>query len=152
MSKIPKKEEINEEDLEFLKNIFGNSNQNHVLSSKFQELDDLKNQKSTQSSSKKVMIQITDDSKKMISDTLQEFAHSEKLSRETVRTPKEEKKTKTRKKRKKSNKQKNKDLTNLKILLEENNVLLRDLNQHFKTLQSKLRNFTEKPIKIEILK
>ena len=85
-------------------------------------------------------------------DTLQEFAHSEKLSGEIGRTPKEEKKKKIRKKRKKSNKQKNKNLTDLKILIEENNILLKDLNKHFETLQSKLRNLTEKPIKIEIIK
>ena len=64
MSKIQKKEEINDEDLDFLRDIFRKSDQNQVHGSQFQELDDLKNQKSTQSSSKKVMIQIKDDSKK----------------------------------------------------------------------------------------
>ena len=129
--------------------MFGESSQNHVKISHFQESAEIKKKFSTQPISKKVKIKIDDDSKELLSIDTQKSSFSKKSGKKTV---KEDEKIQTQKKRKKTKKQKNTELKDLMLIIKENNILLKDLNQHFKTLHVKLRNLTEKPIKIEIIK
>jgi hypothetical protein len=58
-----------------------------------------------------------------------------------------------RKKSRKTKKKRKKDIDiELEDIIRENNLFLKSLNQQFKSLEAKVSNLTEKPIKIKIIK
>ncbi len=149
---MAKKDNINEEDIEFLQELFGESKENNILIS---ELKDLKESK--------IKIAQKPESIEFLGQIKKESDKNFLIQKEQIRANKIEMKTssdllitKDSKRELKKRKIKKKELF-LEIaealpLIKENNRLLNELIQYYKSLENSFKALTQEPIKIKILK
>jgi len=148
---MSKKEEINKEDLEFLKELLGKSKKEEKETPNFREFKDLK-KKISENSIKDGLIQFDKKSEiishigggKLESEII-DLNHSHNL--QNIKNQK-----KSTKKRKIKKKELFLEIAEALSVVKENNILLNKLIQHYKSMETSFKALTQKPIKIKILK
>jgi len=148
---MSKKEEINKEDLEFLKEILGQSKKEEKETPDFREFKNLK-KKISKNSIKDGLIQFNKESE-ILSHKGGKKSESEiidlKYSHYLQNIKNQKKSTKKRKIKKK---ELFLEIAEALSVVKENNILLNKLIQHYKSMETSFKALTQKPIKIKILK
>ena len=147
---MSKKEELNKEDLEFLKELLGESKKEEKESPDFRELKDLK-KKISENSIKDGLIQF-DKKFEIISHIGGEKSESEIIDLNHSHNLKNmENKKRSIRNRKIKKKELFLEIAEALPLIKENNILLNKLIQHYKSMETSFKALKE-PIKIKILK
>lgn len=148
---MSKKEEINKEDLEFLKKILGQSKKEEKETPDFREFKGLK-KKISESSIKDGLIQF-DNGSEILSHIGGKQSESEiidlKYSHNLQNIKNQKKSTKKRKIKKKDLFL---EIAEALSLIKKNNILLNKLIQHYKLMETSFKALTQEPIKIKIFK
>lgn len=148
---MSKKEELNKEDLEFLKELLGESKKEEKESPDFRELKDLK-KKISENSIKDGLIQF-DKKSEIISHIGGEKSESEIIDLNHSHNLKNmENKKRSIRNRKIKKKELFLEIAEALPLIKENNILLNKLIQHYKSMETSFKALTQEPIKIKILK
>jgi len=148
---MSKKEEINKEDLEFLKELLGEPKKEEKESPDFRKFKDLK-KKISENSIKDGLIQFDKES-----ETLSHIGGGKSESEiidlnysHNLQSIKNQKRSIKNRKIKK--KELFLEIAEALSLIKENNILLNKLIQHYKSMETSLKALTQEPIKIKILK
>jgi len=148
---MSKKEEINKEDLEFLKEILGQSKKEEKETPDFREFKNLK-KKISENSIKDGLIQFNKESE-ILSHIGGEKSESERIDLKYSHNLKNmENKKRSIRNRKIKKKELFLEIAEALPLIKENNILLNKLIQHYKSMETSFKALTQEPIKIKILK
>ena len=148
---MSKKEELNKEDLEFLKELFGESKKEEKSIPDFREFKDLKKE-TLKSSVKDGLIQF-DENLVNISHARLKDSESKKIELKTSHNPQIMEDFKRSKKKKKIKKKELfLELAEVIPLIKQNNRLLNELIQHYRSIENSFKTLTQEPVKIKILK
>ena len=149
---MAKKDNINEEDIEFLQELFGESKENNILISELKDLKESKIKIAQKPEGIEFSGQIKKESDK--NNLIQkEQLRSNKIGMKTssdLLIPKDSKRE--LKKRKIKKKELFLEIAEALPLIKENNRLLNELIQYYKSLENSFKALTQEPIKIKILK
>ena len=137
MIEITDNEQINDEDLELLKDLFGNSEDQKKVINYFEDLKESKNLFSDNSKFTKVILKIDNQD-----EYLPQFKrfHNGEINKS--------KKIKKKLKKKELISQ----IYEAIPLIQENNSLLKELIQKYQTIDAKFKALTREPIKIKVVK
>ncbi len=145
---MSKKEEINKEDLEFLKQLLGETKEEEKESPDNREFKNLK-KKISESSIKDGLIQFDKEYKILYDKKIGNSELKNLNLKDSHNLPNIENQKKITKKRKIKKKELFLEIAEALPIIKENNKLLHELIQQFKLLNKAI---TQKPIKIKILK
>ena len=149
---MSKKDDLNEEDIEFLQELFGEVKENN---NKISELKDLKRSKinvAQKSETIEFLGQFKEESSKLNLIKEEQLGSNEiamKTSRDLLIAKDSKKNSKNRKIKKK---ELFLEIAEALPLIKENNRLLNELIQYYKLLENSFKALTQGPIKIKILK
>ena len=137
MIEITDNEQINDEDLELLKDLFSNSEDQKKVINHFEDLKESKNLFSDNSKFTKVILKIDNQD-----EDLPQFKrfHNGEINKS--------KKIKKKVKKKELVSQ----IYEVIPLIQENNILLKELVQKYQTIDAKFKALTREPLKIKLVK
>ncbi len=150
---ITNKDKFNSEDFEFLKDLFGDSKKKkRTKISNNNEFEEPYKKVSKKTELKTFQIQLKENLGTSLQDDMEELKSSNiESTRSQIHMNRKEKKKRGKKKKIKK-KEVLLELKELLPIIQENNILLKNLIQCFRSMETSLKALTQEPIKIQIVK